>query len=151
MSIIRWEPFDDLMSIRESMDRMFEDFLTRRPRVAGPMVWQPAIEVFETENEVVVKAELTGIDPKDVNVTITGDGLTIKGEAKADQEEKGRNYYRRELRYGAFQRTVPLPAEVKSEETKASFRNGILEVRVPKSERVRPKSVKVEVDGGKRE
>ncbi len=150
MSIIRWQPFDDLMSIRESMDRMFEDFLTRRPRAAGPMVWQPAIEVFETENEVVVKAELPGIDPKNVGVTVSGDGLTIKGEAKTDQEEKGRNYYRRELRYGGFQRTIPLPAEVKSEETKASFRNGILEVRVPKSERVRPKSVKVEVDGGEK-
>lgn len=146
MSIIRWEPFDEMMSLRESMDRLFEDFFSRRPRTAGPLVWQPAVEVFETDNEVVVKAELPGIDPKNVSVTVTSEGLSIKGEARAEHEEKGRNYYRRELRYGAFQRTIPLPNEVKSEETKASFRHGILEVKIPKAERVRPKTVKVEVE-----
>ncbi len=147
MSIIRWEPFDEMMSMRESMDRLFEDFFSRRPRAAAPLVWQPAVEIFETEGEVVVKAELPGIDPKNVSVTVTAEGLTIKGEAKAEHEDKGRNYYRRELRYGAFQRTIPLPAEVKSDETKATFRNGILEVKVPKAERLRPKTVKVEVEG----
>jgi HSP20 family protein len=146
MSIIRWEPFDEMMSLRESMDRLFEDFFSRRPRTAGPLVWQPAVEVFETDNEIVVRAELPGIDPKSVNVTVTSEGLSIKGEARAEREEKGRNYYRRELRYGAFQRTIPLPNEVNSEETKASFRHGILEVKVPKAERVRPKAVKVEVE-----
>ncbi len=147
MSIIRWEPFDEMMSMRESMDRLFEDFFSRRPRGAAPLVWQPAVEIFETEAEVVVKAELPGIDPKNVGVTVTAEGLTIKGEAKVEHEDKGRNYYRRELRYGAFQRTIPLPTEVKSDETKATFRHGILEVKVPKAERVRPKTVKVEVDG----
>lgn len=147
MSIIRWEPFDEMMTLRESMDRLFEDFFTRRPRAAAPLVWQPAVEIFETENEVVVKAELPGIDPKNVRVTITPEGLTIKGEAKIEQEEKGRNYYRRELRYGTFQRTVPLPTEVKSEETKATFRHGVLEVKVPKAERAKPKTVKVDVEG----
>jgi HSP20 family protein len=147
MSMIRWEPFDEMMSIRESMDRLFEDFFSRRPRTAGPLVWQPAVEVFETDNEIVVKAELPGIDPKSVNVTMTNDGLSIKGEAKVEHEDKGRNYYRRELRYGAFQRTIPLPTEVKSEDTKASFKHGILEVKVPKAERVKPKAVKVEVEG----
>lgn len=147
MSIIRWDPFDEIMSMRESMDRLFEDFFTRRPRAAGPLVWQPAVEVFETDTEVVVKTELPGIDPKHVEVSATDDGLTIKGEAKTEHEEKKRNYYRRELRYGAFQRTVPLPTEVKGEEAKATFRHGILEVRLPKAERVRPKTVKVEVEG----
>jgi len=147
MSIIRWDPFDEIMTMRESMDRLFEDFFTRRPRTAGPLVWQPAVEIFETEQEVVVKAELPGIDPKNVSVTVTGDGLTIKGEAKLEHEDKGRNYYRRELRYGSFQRTVALPTEVKSEETKAAFKHGILEVKVPKAERVKPKAVKVEVEG----
>jgi len=80
-------------------------------------------------------------------VTVTTEGLTIKGEAKTEQEQNGRNYYRRELRYGAYERTIPLSAEVKSDETRATFRHGILEVTVPKAERVRPKTVKVEVDG----
>ncbi|MDR7545519.1 MAG: Hsp20/alpha crystallin family protein [Armatimonadota bacterium] len=146
MSIIRWDPFDEIMSMRESMDRLFEDFFTRRPRQAGPLVWQPAVEVFETDNEVVVKAELPGIDPKNVEVNVTGEGLTIKGEAKTDHEEKRRNYYRRELRYGAFQRTIALPTEVKGEDARATFRHGILEVKVPKAERVRPRTVKVEVE-----
>jgi HSP20 family protein len=146
MSMIRWEPFDEMMSIRESMDRLFEDFFSRRPRTAGPLVWQPALEVYETDNEVVVKAELPGIDPKSVNVTVTAEGLTIKGEAKSEHEDKGRNYYRRELRYGAFQRTVALPNEVKSDETKATFKHGILEVKIPKAERVRPKTVAVAVE-----
>jgi HSP20 family protein len=147
MSIIRWDPFDEIMSMRESMDRLFEDFFSRRPRTAGPLVWQPAIEVFETDTDVVVKAELPGIDPKHVEVNVTDDTLTIKGEAKTEQEEKRRNYYRRELRYGAFQRAIPLPTEVKGDEARATFRHGILEVKVPKAERVRPKSIKVEVEG----
>lgn len=146
MSMIRWEPFDEMMSMRESMDRLFEDFFSRRPRTSGPLVWQPALEVFETDSEIVVKAELPGIDPKSVGVTVTSEGLTIKGEAKSEREDKGRNYYRRELRYGAFQRTVTLPNEVKSEETKATFKHGILEVKIPKAERVRPKTVSVAVE-----
>lgn len=146
MSMIRWEPFDEMMSMRESMDRLFEDFFSRRPRTSGPLVWQPALEVYETDHEVVVKAELPGIDPKSVGVTVTAEGLTIKGEAKAEHEDKGRNYYRRELRYGAFQRTVALPNEVKSDETKATFKQGILEVKIPKAERVRPKTVSVAVE-----
>ena len=146
MSLMRWDPFDEIMSMRESMDRLFEDFFSRRPRTAGPLVWQPAVEVAETDTEVVVKAELPGIDPKHVEVSVTDDGLSIKGEARAEQEERKRNFYRRELRYGMFQRTIPLPTEVKGEEAKATFRHGILEVKVPKAERVRPKAVKVEVE-----
>ncbi|MDR7554833.1 MAG: Hsp20/alpha crystallin family protein [Armatimonadota bacterium] len=147
MSLMRWDPFDDLMSLRESMDRLFEDFFgpRRTRRAMVPAIWEPAVEVYETDTEVVAKVELPGLDPKNVEVTVTPEGLSIKGEHKAEQEEKGRNYYRRELRYGAFQRLIPLPGEVKSEEAKATFRHGILEVRVPKSERARPKTVKVEV------
>jgi HSP20 family protein len=147
VSIIRWSPFDEIMTMRESMDRLFEDYFTRRPRNAGPLVWQPAVEIFETENDITVKAELPGIDPKQVEVNVTEEGLTIKGEAKVEHEERKRNYYRRELRYGSFQRTVVLPTEVKGDEAKATFRHGILEVKVPKAERVKPKTVKVEVEG----
>jgi HSP20 family protein len=146
MSIMQWGPFDEIMSMRESMDRLFEDFFSRRPRTAGPLVWQPAVEIAETDNEIIVKAELPGIDPKNVEVAVTGEGLMIKGEAKAEVEDRKRSFYRRELRYGMFQRAVALPTEVKSEETKATFRHGILEVRVPKAERVKPRTVRVEVE-----
>jgi len=149
MSLIRWDPFDDLASLRESMDKLFDEFFTRRPDRRGgvPVVWQPAIEAFETDHDVVVRAELPGIDPDQVDISVTEDTLTIKGEAKSEQEEKKRNYYRRELRYGAFVRSLTLPAGVQGDQAKASYKNGILEVRVPKSERAKPKTVKVEVGG----
>lgn len=146
MSLIRWDPFDDLVSLRESMDKLFEEFFTRRPeRGRAPVVWQPAIEAYETEHDVVVRAELPGIDPKQVEISVTEDTLTLKGEAKTETEEKKRNYYRRELRYGSFVRSIALPAGVQGDKASASYKNGILEIKVPKSERSKPKTVKVEV------
>jgi HSP20 family protein len=93
----------------------------------------------------MVRAELPGIDPKNVEITVTQDTLTLKGEARVDREDKARNYYRRELRYGSFLRSIQLPSDVKGDQATASYKNGILEIRVPKSERAKPKSVKVEV------
>lgn len=145
MSLIRWDPFDDLASLRESMDKLFEDLITRAPRGQVMTAWQPAVEVFETESDVVVRAELPGVDPKQVDITATDDAITIKGEARAEQEDKGRNYVRRELRYASFVRTLALPDGVRGDQAKASFKNGILEIRVPKGERAKPKSVKVEI------
>jgi HSP20 family protein len=148
MSLIRWDPFDDLASLRESMDKLFEEFFSDRPgrgRRAVPTVWQPAIEAYETDHDVVVRAELPGVDPNQVEITITEDSLTIKGEAKSELEDKRRNYYRRELRYGSFLRSIALPSGVQSDQAKATFKNGILEIRVPKSERAKPKTVKIEV------
>ncbi len=148
MSIRRWDPFDELTSLRESMERLFDDFFTtRRPgRTLAPALWEPAVELFESENDLVFRAELPGIDPRQVDVTIAEDTLTVKGAAKAEQEQKGHNYYRRELRYGSFERTVGLPASVQADQAKATFKNGILEVRIPKAERARAKSIKVEVE-----
>lgn len=144
MSLIRWDPLDELASLREPMDRLFEEILGRRPRFFAPTIWQPAVEIYETMAEVVVRAELPGIDPKDVDITTSDDTLTIKGEAKSEQEEKGSDYVRRELRYGKFLRTVRLPVDVEAEKAKASYRHGILEVRIPKAERAKPKTVKVQ-------
>jgi len=123
VSIRRWDPFDELTSLRESMERLFDDlFTTRRPgRALAPALWEPAVELFETEGDVVFRAEM-------------------------EQEQKGRNYYRRELRYGSFERAVGLPASVQADQAKATFRHGILEVRIPKAERGRAKSIKVEVE-----
>ncbi len=145
MSLIRWDPFDELASLRESMEKLFEEFTTPRLRAATPSVWPPAVDVYETATDVVVRAELPGIDPKDVEIQVTEDTLTIKGQHKTEQEEKGRNYYMRELRSGSFVRTLTLPGNVQSDQAKAAYKNGILEICVPKSERVRPKTVKVEV------
>lgn len=148
MSLIRWDPFDDLASLRESMEKLFEEFTARRPeRGRAAVVWQPAIEAYETDTDVVVRAELPGIDPKQVEISVTEDTLTLRGEARTEQEEKKRNYYRRELRYGSFVRSIGLPSGVHGDKATASYRNGILEIKVPKSERAKPKTVKVEVAG----
>src|SRR5436309_10546705 len=102
MSIIRWDPFDDLASLRESMDKLFEDFFTRRPRGEAVTAWQPAVEKFETDSDIVARAELPGSDPMHVDITVTDDTLTLKGEAQTQHEDRSRSYVRRELRYGSF-------------------------------------------------
>ena len=147
MNIIRWEPFEEVGTLRRSMDRMLDEFLTRGPgRDRAALEWEPAVEMFETDQDVVVRAEMPNIDPKKVDVTVADGALTLRGETRHEEEQKGRNYYRRELRAGAFIRTLPLPTEVKSAEAKATYKDGVLEVKIPKSERVRPTSVKVQVD-----
>lgn len=148
MSIMRWDPFEDAGTLRRAMDRLFEDFFTpRRPsRELAEMAWEPAVEMYETENEVVVRAAMSNIDPKDVDITVTNDAITLKGETKHEEEQKGRNYNRRELRYGAFFRALPLSTEVKASEAKGTYKNGVLEVKIPKSEPVKPASVKVQIE-----
>lgn len=149
MSILRWDPFEELREMQRSLDRLFDELSGRRPlrrrEAREPVVWEPAVEVYETDQEVVVRAELPGVDPKNVNVTVQDNTVTIEAEAKEEQEERGRNYLRRELRYGQFSRSLTLPAEVRADAAKATYRNGVLELRVPKSERAKPKQVKVEV------
>jgi len=149
MSIMRWDPFDEVTTLRRTMERVFDDFFTPRRtatvRDVSGLVWEPAVEMFETEGDVIVRAELPNIDPKQVDITVTHDAVTLKGETKRETEQKGRNYYRREIRYGAFTRTLPLSTEVKSSDAQATYKDGVLEVKIPKSERVKPTSVKVQV------
>jgi len=130
------------------MDRLFGELFARRPvdgRAFAVLAWEPAVEMFETDHEVVVRAALPDIDPKQVDISVTDDTVTLKGERKHEQEEKGRNYYRRELRYGAFTRTLPLGTEVKGGDATAVYKDGVLEIKIPKAERVKPASVKVQV------
>ena len=106
----------------------------------------PSLDVFEEKDSVVVKAELPGMKKEDVEVNLSGEHLTIKGEKKEDKEVKEDDYYRRERSYGSFLRTVALPCEVKSDEIKASFKDGVLEIRMPKTEEAKKKSVAVKID-----
>lgn len=146
MSILRWDPFDDVSTLRRSMEKLLDDVTVRRPsRDFAVLAWEPAVEMFETENDVVVRAELPDIDPKTIDITVTNDAITLAGETKHEEEQKGRNYYRRELRRGAFSRTLPLTTEVKNSEAQATYKDGVLEVKIPKSERVKPASVKVQI------
>lgn len=142
--IVRWEPFRGLTSLRQAMDRLFEDSFVRPsrlwPELAGE---EPALDMYQTDKDVVVKASLPGLKPEEVDVSITGDVVTIKGEHKEEEEVKEADYFRRERRYGAFSRSVALPASVKTEKAEAVFENGILTLTLPKTEAVKPKQIKV--------
>ena len=149
MRLMRLEPFGDVQKMRRQVDRLLEDIFANRPTYAPApieMQWEPPIEMFETDAEVVVKAALPNIDPKNVDITVTNEAITLKGETKHEEEHKARNYCRREMQYGAFLRILPLLAEVKSAEAKATYKDGVLEVKVPKTERAKATSVKVKVE-----
>jgi HSP20 family protein len=140
-NIVRRDPFSDL---RQTMDRLFDEGFYR-PRRYLPSVNELTfpVEVSETEHAFDVKAALPGIDPNEVELTIQKDVLTIRGEHKEATEDKKRDYYRREVRYGAFHRNLALPASVDSEKAEAEFKNGMLHLHLPKTEAVRPKQIKV--------
>jgi HSP20 family protein len=145
MAIERWQPFTELMSLRQAMDRLFEDSFVRPSRTLAALgePATPALDVYQTPNEVVVKAALPGLKPEDVNIDITGDTLTIKGETKAEQEIKRENYLYQERRYGAFSRSVVLPSGLKTDKAEATLEDGTLTLTIPKAEEVKPKAIKV--------
>ena len=154
MALIRWRPgreggpFGELTGIQDEINRLFDATLGRRPFERMGLFegeWAPAVDILEDENKVVVKAELPGMTEKDIDVSILGDTLTIKGEKKKEEEKNDKQYHRLERIYGAFHRTVTLPSTVVSDKTKASFKNGILEIEMPKKEEAKPKQIKVNV------
>ena len=144
-SLIRWEPLRDFVSLRDAMDRLFEDsFVTPQHGWLAPLrAADLAMDLYETNDEVVVKATLPGVKPEEVDITITGNTLTIRGESKQENEIKEENYIRRERRSGSFSRSVTLPGGLKSDKAEATFEDGVLTLKVPKSEEIKPKSIKV--------
>ncbi len=141
-NLIRFEPMREMITLREAMDRLFNDAFT--PSLGGTGGWQsPAADLYQTDNEVVVKASLPGMKADDVQISITGDMLTLKGEFKQEDEKKEKAYHLREQRYGAFERSFTLPTSVVSDKAKAEFENGILTITLPKAEEVKPKMITV--------
>jgi len=138
-------------------DRMVEDFWRRPfpsllrperwwPAEAGMMVRMPAVDVYEEKDGVVIKAEIPGLSKEDINVQVSDSSVTIKGEKKREEEVKEEDYCCCERSYGAFARTIELPSEVKADQVKASFKNGVLEIRLPKTEEAKKKAVTVKID-----
>jgi len=142
---MRWDPFRDALSLRNAMDRLFEDsFVTPRFGWIAPVsAAGMAIDMYETKDEVIVKAALPGVKPDEAEVTITGDTLTIRGESKEEKEIKEENYIRKERHFGSFARSVTLPAGLQADKAEAIFEDGVLTLKIPKSEEVKPKRVKV--------
>jgi HSP20 family protein len=145
MAIERWHPFTELMSLRQAMDRLFDDSFVRPAHALEALgeVAAPALDVYQTPGEIVVKAALPGIKPEDVSIDITGDTLTVKGESKAEQEVKREDYLYQERRYGTFSRSVALPSGLKSDKAKATMEDGVLTFTIPKAEEVKPKAIKI--------
>ena len=142
-NLIRWEPAREMMTLREAMDRLFDDAFTRPLSIAGNGWAVPAVDMYQTDNEVVVKAALPGIKAEDVQLNVTGEVLTIKGEIKQKEEVKEKAYHLREQRWGMFERSVILPAEVVADKAKADFENGILTIAIPKAEEAKPKTISI--------
>ncbi len=140
--LTRWEPMREMITLREAMDRLFDEAFTRP---FGPLLSTqfPAIDMYQTDDEVVVKAALPGMKADDVQISVIGDVLTIKGEVQEKEEVKKRNYHLREQRYGAFERSIRLPTDVMADKAKAEFEDGVLTITLPKAEEVRPKTIMV--------
>jgi len=146
MDLIRWNPWNELVSLRERMNRVFDDSLFRSDRREDSLAmgtWSPAVDMFEKDDQVVIKAELPGLEKKDISLDLTNGVLTLKGERKHENEVKEENYYRREMSCGKFIRSFSLPGDVDADKIKAEFQNGLLTVEVPKPEEHKPKQIPV--------
>jgi len=144
--LVRWDPFREMVSLRETMDRLLDEAFARplaSLALGEGLGWMPQIDMYQTDNDIVVKATVPGVKPEDLHLTITGDVLTIRGEVKSEEEVKDAAYHIRERRYGTFSRSLPLPVPVVADKAKAEFENGILTLTLPKAEEVRPKTIEV--------
>ncbi len=142
-NLIRWEPAREMMTLRDAMDRLFDDAFTRPLRLNDGHWSMPAVDMYQTDNEIVVKAAVPGVKTEDAQINVTGEVLTIKGEVKEKEEVKEKAYHLREQRWGMFERTLALPTDVIADKAKAEFENGILTITLPKAEEVRPKTISI--------
>jgi HSP20 family protein len=147
VNLVRWEPFREMISLRQAMDHLFEDSFVRFPHLSGDGVREFPIDVYQTKKDLVVKAALPGVKPEEVDITINDDTVTIKGEHKEEQETNEDDYLYRERYYGAFSRSVALPVKVKGEKAEATFEEGVLTLTLPKAEEIKPRQIKIKAGG----
>jgi HSP20 family protein len=145
MALIPRRHWRDMDVLRRGMDSLWDRFTGERPTEWLRGEWVPSLDVSETKDKVVVKAEAPGIDPKEIDISLSNGILTLKGEKKKEREEKDESYHLIERSYGSFSRSVRLPAEVQEDQVKASYKDGILTITLPKTERAKERSIKIEV------
>ncbi len=141
MSLVRWYPFNELNSLQNEINKVFGPLDYGKKNVEQLV---PAIDVSETKEEYKIKADLPGISKENVDISMLGNTLTIKGERKESHEEKEHNFYKKEITYGSFQRQVILPEDIDSDKIKAAYDNGVLELRIPKAERTKSRKISIE-------
>ena len=147
MSMVRWDPFADMAQLREQVNRLFEQSITRTGHEPASLrTWAPVVDIAETDDALLMHVELPGVNPAEINIQVEGDTLTLRGERKFHQEEKGKQYVRIERAYGAFQRSFTLNVPIKQDQVHAAYRDGVLEITLPKAEEVKPKLIKVNIE-----
>ena len=143
-NLITWDPIREMSTMREDMDRLFDSMLGRYPRERAQAIWAPAIDVEETNEAMIVRAELPGMNREDIKVKVAEDTVTISGERKYESEQKDRTFHRIERAYGSFQRSIVLPMSVQGDKAVAGYKSGVLELVLPKAERVKAREITVE-------
>ena len=150
MAIIKWDPFKDLFSIQDRMNRLFDETFARTAKGEGEElargIWSPAVDIYETDENIVLKAEVPGMNKGDISIEVKDNMLVLKGERKFEKEIKEENYHRMERAYGAFQRSFTLPNIVNRDKVSAKYKDGVLEITLPKVQEAKLKQVKVEVE-----
>lgn len=145
LSLIPWHERKELDRFRSEMDRLFDQFFDWRPfrRSFDEGDWTPLVDVSETGKEVIVNAEIPGMDAKDIDISLNGRVLTLRGEKKSNHEEKNENFHRIERRYGAFSRSFELPADVDANKVKATYKDGVLKISLPKTKEQSVKKIEI--------
>ncbi len=145
-TITRWEPFRGVSTLQDQFNRLFNDVFDRKGEESSLTAWAPAVDIYETEHELVVKADLPEVDPKDLDIRVENNILTIRGERKFEKKVNEDNYLRVERAYGSFARSFTLANTVNSDAIKADYQNGVLTLTIPKREEAKPKQIKVNVN-----
>jgi HSP20 family protein len=147
MPIVRWEPFRDLLASQKEFDRLFRDAFSPffREGELSTRTWAPPVDIYEDSNNLVLKADLPGVDPKDVEIKVENGMLYLSGERKFEKEVKEENYHRVERSYGAFSRSFSLPNSIDAEKVAAEYKDGQLILTMPKREEAKPKTIKISV------
>jgi len=147
MAVVKWDPFRDLISIQDRMNRLFEQTLSRSRGEEGvsATTWTPAVDIYETVDTIVMKAELPGVAREDIQIQINDNTLTLKGERRFAKDVHEESYLRIERAYGSFHRSFTLPATVRQENIRAVFKDGVLELSLPKAEESKPKRISIDV------
>ncbi len=148
MAIVRWDPFQDLIALQDRMHRLFDQTLTRsrgEQEDLAPAAWSPPVDIYETAEDFVLKAELPGLSKDDIDIQVRDNTLTLRGERRLKKDVKQDNWLRVERATGTFQRVFTLPTDFQTDKVRAVFKDGMLEVSVPKAEEAKPKQIKIEV------
>ncbi|HEY8561756.1 MAG TPA: Hsp20/alpha crystallin family protein [Pyrinomonadaceae bacterium] len=151
MNIIKYDPFREMRSLQDEVNRLFASSFSRGSSSESDLMrgaWTPSVDIFENQNEIVLEAELPGMKPEDVNISIENNVLTIHGERKFEKKDEGDNFHRVERSYGGFTRSFTLPPTVSSENANAEFENGVLRLTLAKREEAKPRRIEIKATGG---